>query len=72
MFFKQVKISPEIDWYHYQSAKAAPMAIVRHRIKGQPPLVLGKYMFEYQVPSLVSNPLLLILEDPIYQIFAQY
>ena len=30
-FFKQVRISPEIDWYHYQSANAAPMAIVRHR-----------------------------------------
>ena len=32
-FFKQVRISPEIDWYHYQSTNAAPMAIVRHRIK---------------------------------------
>ena len=32
-FFKQVRISPEIDWYHYQSANAAPNGIVRHRIK---------------------------------------
>ena len=32
-FFKQVRISPEIDWYHYQSANAAPNCIVRHRIK---------------------------------------
>ena len=32
-FFKQVRISPEIDWYHYQSANAAPNSIVRHRIK---------------------------------------
>ena len=35
-FFKQVRISPEIDWYHYQSANAAPTAIVRHRIKTDP------------------------------------
>ena len=34
-FFKQVRISPEIDWYHYQNANAAPTGIVRlrHRIK---------------------------------------
>ena len=32
-FFKQVRILPEIDWYHYQSANAAPMAKVRDRIK---------------------------------------
>ena len=32
-FLKQVRISPEIDWYHYQSANAAPTSIVRHRIK---------------------------------------
>ena len=32
-FFKQVRISPEIDWYHYQSANAAPTGIVRHRIE---------------------------------------
>ena len=31
-FFKQVRISPEIDWYHYQSANAAPTGIVRLRI----------------------------------------
>ena len=35
-FFKQVRISPEIDWYHFQSANAAPTAIVRHRIKTNP------------------------------------
>ena len=33
LFFKQVRISPEIDWYHYQSANAAPTCIVRHLIK---------------------------------------
>ena len=32
-FFKWVRISPEIDWYHYQSANAAPKGTVRHRIK---------------------------------------
>ena len=35
-FLKQVRISPEIDWYHYQSANAAPTAIVRHRIMTDP------------------------------------
>ena len=30
---KQVRISPAIDWYHYQSANSAPMAIVGHRKK---------------------------------------
>ena len=28
--FKQVRISSEIDRYHYQSANAEPMAILRH------------------------------------------
>ena len=32
-FKKQVRISPEIDWYHYQSANAAPTAIVLDPIK---------------------------------------
>ena len=32
-FFKQVRISPEIDWYHYQSANAAPTGIVWHQKK---------------------------------------
>ena len=32
-FFKQVRISPEIDWYHYQGANVAPTGVVRHRIK---------------------------------------
>ena len=32
-FFQQVRISPEIDRYHYQNANAAPTTIVRHRIK---------------------------------------
>ena len=32
-FFKQVRISPEINWFHYQSGNAAPTGIVRHRIK---------------------------------------
>ena len=30
-FFKWVRISPEIDWYHYQGASPAPMCIVRHQ-----------------------------------------
>ena len=36
LFFKQVRISPEIDWYNYQSANAAPKAIVQHQIKTDP------------------------------------
>ena len=32
-FFKQVRISPEIDWYHYKSANAAPPGIMRHQLK---------------------------------------
>ena len=36
LFFKQVQISPKIDWYQYQSANAAPTDIVRHRIKTEP------------------------------------
>ena len=35
-YFKQVRISPEIDWYHYQSANAAPTAIMQHRMKTDP------------------------------------
>ena len=31
-FLKWVRISPEIDWYHYQCASPAPTCIVRHRI----------------------------------------
>ena len=30
-FFKWVRISPEIDWYHYQGASPAPACIVRHQ-----------------------------------------
>ena len=30
-FFKWVRISPEIDWYHYQGASPAPSCIVRHK-----------------------------------------
>ena len=30
-FFKWVRISPEIDWYHYQCASPAPTCIVRHQ-----------------------------------------
>ena len=30
-FFKWVRISPEIDWYHYQGASPAPTCIVRHQ-----------------------------------------
>ena len=35
---KQIKSLPERDWYHYQCAKAAPMAmaIVGHQIKRHP------------------------------------
>ena len=35
MFFfnKQVRILPEIDWYHCQNANVAPAAIIWHRIK---------------------------------------
>ena len=29
-FFKWVRISPEIDWYHYQAASPALTFIVRH------------------------------------------
>ena len=30
-FFKWDRISPEIDWYHYQGASVAPMCIVQHQ-----------------------------------------
>ena len=30
-FFKWVRISPEIDWYHYQGASPAPTCIVWHQ-----------------------------------------
>ena len=30
-FFKWVRISPEIDWYHYQGASPAPTCVVRHQ-----------------------------------------
>ena len=30
-FFKWVRISPEIDWYHYQGASLAPTCILRHQ-----------------------------------------
>ena len=33
-----VRISPQIDWYHYQSANGTDMAIVRHQIKTGPKL----------------------------------
>ena len=33
IFFKQVRKSPEIDWYHNQGSSVAPNGIVRHRIK---------------------------------------
>ena len=36
-FFKQVRILPEIDWYHYQDANnAAPTGVVRHWINTYP------------------------------------
>ena len=52
-FFKQVRISPEIDWYHYQGASAAPTRIVRHQTNDTPflrsvtsePTVGGVYQF---------------------------
>ena len=65
-FFKQVRISPEIDWYHYQSASAAPNGIVRHRIKTDqfsrsvtseptvPPLRLRGLRNFWMVPYLIS------------------
>ena len=35
-FFKQVRILPEIDGHHYQSANVAPTAKVRHWIVTEP------------------------------------
>ena len=35
-FFKWVRILPEIDWYHYQSA-AAPTCIIRHQTMTKTP-----------------------------------
>ena len=32
-FFMQVRISPEINWYHYACSNAAPTTIVWHQIK---------------------------------------
>ena len=31
IFFKWVRILPEIDWYHYQCASPAPMCILWHQ-----------------------------------------
>ena len=36
-FFKWVRISPEIDWYHYQGASPAPTCIVRHQTMTKTP-----------------------------------
>ena len=36
-FFKWVRISPEIDWYHYQGANPAPTCKVRHQIMTNTP-----------------------------------
>ena len=36
-FFKWVRISPEIDWYHYQFASPAPTCIVRHQTMTKTP-----------------------------------
>ena len=30
-FFRWVRILPEIDWYHYQSASLAPTCLVQHQ-----------------------------------------
>ena len=35
-FFKRVRISPEIDWYHYQGASPAPLCIVWYMKKCNP------------------------------------
>ena len=36
LVFKQVGILPEIEWYHYQRANAAPTAKVQNGIKTDP------------------------------------
>ena len=43
-FFKWVRISPEIDWYHYQGASTAPTCIVCHiRAQCAPPATHPKH-----------------------------
>ena len=37
-FFKWVRISPEIDWYHYQGASPAPTCIVKHLTMTKTPM----------------------------------
>ena len=40
-FFKWVRISPEIDWYHYQGANPAPTCIVWHQTMTKTPMRLS-------------------------------
>ena len=37
-FLKQVRISPEFDWFHYQGHSQALLGIVRHKTNRKPPL----------------------------------
>ena len=49
LVFKQVRILPEIDWYHYKNANAAPTGIVRPQIKTifmRPLSVMGGHYWE--------------------------
>ena len=40
-FFKWVRISPEIDWNHYQGASPAPKCIVRYQTLIKTPMRLS-------------------------------
>ena len=57
-FFKHVRISTEIDWYHYQSANAAPTAIVRLQIKTDQ---FWRSVTSEPTAPLVPYPLVLLL-----------
>ena len=73
-FFKWVRISPEIDWYHYQGASPAPTCIVRHQTMTKTPtrwsvtsepcdkkfLTVALNSFLWQEVPFCDNKLLLI------------
>ena len=71
LFLKFVRISPEIDWYHYQSVNAAPTAIVQHQIKTHP--FWQSVTSEPTVPPIKKffnpTPLIKNFFDPLHTTF---
>ena len=70
-FFKWVRLSPEIDWYHYQGASPAPTCLVRNQtmtktptrwsvtsessVRGYPPSVKIINFFNKKTNKYVKN-----------------